>query len=647
MMWIVCLLLVPFCCTSGARRSEDDRNTWLLNNTLGYVNENASACVNFFEHACGKYGAIHIDDPFTEITEMLDHKVNTRFVQLMDELNQRSRLRGFNESSVEAKVLRFYLTCRGASKELRSVKNYLRLAPPDEGLTWPQLTPGRTAWPEERFEWLKTLGVLHRYGLTNVIVSVLVIPSLSNSSEFLLDLSMPSFQEGSSFTETLAALRVSGVPRNSAPPIARKISRLESALRVLAESDKDDEDKLMNVDQLERRTGLNWRKFVELVIGHSISPQFRVQVRNLIYFAGLKRIMDSSDAQMVANYIMVRFVRYLLEESEDDGHAIECIKVIRRSMGPASNLIYKQRFLAPAKLQQYTQEIVKIFDQVRQQFLIQIERNSLRLTTKQRTMVATKVREIILNIGNIPRTLDYRTLVSRHYENLTFPPGDLDYCRNHLKVLEIRTKMGVAQLDRPAMTREEYCYLSDENSAGPYYLRRQNVIVLPFALLQEPLFVPGSHDVFKYSLLGFLLAHELAHSVDSDSVHLDSLGNVHQTGIEILSSSAYTAGLECMNRNPTQYLDERFADIYGVDLAYSTYTRIASEKNLRDFAHISLEQIFFLNLAQFFCGDGAATNFVDHDDDKLRLQQILSGFVPFHRAFGCQSSSQHQKCQVW
>ncbi|XP_017062965.2 membrane metallo-endopeptidase-like 1 [Drosophila eugracilis] len=655
MMLIACLLFAASYTVCTAQRAETNPNTRLLNNILGYVVEDASACGNYFQYACGKYAKRHINDPFTEITQMLDHKVNKNFVQLMEELEHRSTSPGLDKSSVEAKALRFYLTCRNAPKTTRSAEHYLRLAPPDETLVWPQFTARGKPWPKDQFQWMRTLAYLHRYGFTNVLVDLLVTPNYQNSSEFLLDLSKPTFGEDSqhlnTFTETVAILQIMGVPSKSVLPLAQKIRRLESAVRVLTEADDDDDSRIMSLHQLQRMTGYDWHSFVELTLGYRISRHFRVQVQNLHYFTVLKRLMDSSDTIVVANYIMTRFVLYLLEDTMDSEEPIDCIKDVRRSMNLASNLLYEQRFLDQATLQNYTQEIQEIFDQLRRQFLMQIDKNRLGLTSKQRRMVATKARNIILNIGNMPTGREHRSFVSQHYEDLVFSSTDFDYSREHLNLLEFRTRRQMAQLNQSTISPDEYFYMPDPISAmssSPFYLIRRNIIIVPYGLLQEPLFVPESNEVFKYSLLGFVLAHELAHSVDTSGVLLDSFGNVHDTGVEIFSSPRYEAGLNCMNRNKTQYLDERMADIVGLDLAYSAYMQIAKDINGTDFTDVPPQKIFFLNLAQFFCGDGDATNFLEHDGDEQRLQQIIKGFVPFQRTFGCRSSSfQPEQCQLW
>ncbi|XP_017033644.1 neprilysin [Drosophila kikkawai] len=654
MEWIICLLFFASA-SIAAEATVISANTRLLNNILSYVDEGEDACSNYFQHACGKYAARHIDDPFTEITQMLDHKVNQDLLQVMDELERDSQTPGFNESTFEAKALRFYLTCRDAPTSTRSASHYLRLVPPSEGLTWPQFNPRGTVWPKDQFKWIDTLAHLHRYGLRNVLINVLIMPSLNNSEQIVVDLSMPQFEGQSQhlngYIETLATLRIMGVATRASLAIALKIRRLESAIIALTEDDEETDPQLMNVGQLERRTGYEWRRFIETVVGHPVSHDIRLQVMNLQYFTALKHLMVSTDAEVLVNYIMTRFVLHLLEDTMDSGEPIQCIMDLRRNMNLASIRLYKDRFIQPETLQQKTLEVQQIFNRLTRQFLLQIERNRLGLTAKQRRMVARKVQAISLNIGNLPKGLDHRSFISRFYEDLEISTGELDYGREHLKLLGFRTRKEIAQLGQPAPSEGEYFYMADPNTAmssSPMYMMRQNAIIVPHGILQEPFFVANSHEVFKYSLLGFVLAHELMHAVDGTGILIDSHGNQFEPGAEILSSPRFEEGLECLNRNKTQYLDERIADISGLSLAYATYFENFNTSSRTGFTNKSQEQLFFLNLAQFFCGDGDASNFVGHDDDEMRLQQLLTGFRPFDRAYGCRRDRpQPEKCQLW
>ncbi|XP_026844604.1 membrane metallo-endopeptidase-like 1 [Drosophila persimilis] len=666
-MWIICLKLFAFAfviaISAVGAQEADHPNSRLLDNILSYVDREVSPCDDFFSHACGKYATKHLTDPFTEITQMVDHKVNQELLTLMGELEQRSREPGFNKTSVEAKVWSFYRTCRDASNDTRSARHYLELVPPDEGLTWPQYTPEGRTWPSDRFKWLETLARLHRYGEVNILMSAVVRATPNNSSEYRMDLSMPSLEAKEQrlrpFTETMQVLAVLGVEPACTFLLTKEMKTLETALRNLIEEDDDDTDgQYMTVLQLERRTGAHWQKFIEILLGHPISPQFQVHVENFGYFKGLVQLMDAKDRRVVASYMMTRLMLYLWDETMDSQEPIECVKDVRRNMNLATSLLYKERFLGSAGLlQRYSESVVQMFNQLRLQFLRLVKRNRLRLDRSQRRMITWKVHNFVLNIGNMPPNSEHRTFVSQHYASLGLSSADLDYGRSHLQLLEFRTRQWMEQLNHSPHRVNDYFYITDSESgmsSSPYYMIRQNVIIIPYGFLQEPVFHPDSHDVFKFSLLGFILAHELMHAFDGHGVFYDGEGNFSEMGQEIGNSARFEAGLECINRNETQYLNERVADIAGIHLAYDAYFGAMSQQSRSqpDFTTMPLKRIFFLNLAQFFCGDGASTNFVDHDTDSVRLKQTLTNFVAFNEAFDCREDRQglgssSERCQLW
>ncbi|KAH8351902.1 hypothetical protein KR084_000488 [Drosophila pseudotakahashii] len=638
-MWIICLLFVPIVAGSS--------NTSLLNSILSHVDEEASACGKYYNYACGKYNVRHIDDSFYDPIHMLDTQMNQKLVKRMEELQENSQSPGFNESSVEAKVLRFYRACSEVPRNMSSLVEYLKLAPPGEGLTWPQLTPNGSSWPQKPFNWLETLANLHRVGLTNVLLSIDIVSNPQNVSEFRFDIGKPSFGEESqrlnSFVETLALLYIMKVPSSDIVPLARKIRKLELSVKVLTEDFNYIESGLISIQQLEAKTGINLQAFFEIILGHRITPEYQVLAQNFRYFSALKELMDKQeDAQVVASYIMMRFGMYLLEETTDGKEPIECIANIRRNMNLAASWIYKERFLEPSTFKTYNQEIKDLFEQLRREFFLQVEHNRLELTPSQKRFVAGKAADIMLNIGNLPKTDDLANFVSRHYVNLELSSGVLDYHREHLKLLQFRSQKITEQIQK-LTNREEYFDLPEPNraiSSTSYYVVRQNLIILPLGLLQEPFFLPESDLVFKYSLMGFTLAHQLMNALDTEGIKIDRNGNDRK-----FNSQRYDEVVMCLYRQGNRNIDERIADNAGLKLTYSAYSKNARNRNQLDFTHLPAEKIFFLNLGQFFCGNSDVN--VEYEDDQVRLQQVLDGFEPFEKAFGCSRNHQHESCQMF
>ncbi|XP_016994868.3 phosphate-regulating neutral endopeptidase PHEX-like [Drosophila takahashii] len=638
MKWIIGLLLVST--VSASRLPNVGSNLRILKNIIGSLNEDADACSDYFDFACGNYSVTHFDDPFPDMYQMLNHKLNVKLIKLIEEIGEKS----LEASSVEAKVLRFYHNCREAPPETRQIEHYLRLTPPGEGLTWPPLTPSGTSWPKNQFKWLETLAYLSRFGPINVLIDIEISYNWQNSTEFLLNLNKSNAQIDSA--EVRKILRSMGVPSERIQNIIRLLLKLDSDVSNLAQ--EDGRGQIMSVQRLNSATGYDWQRFIEIIVGHPIEPTlFRVEIENLPYLTAITQLVDSYDGELVAYYIMAGFVRYLQEDTEFGRDPLDCIQDVRRNMYVASNLLYREHFLTTLPL--YTKEIQEIFEQIRHQLLLKIERNHLGLNAEQKKMIYGKVKNTVLNIGNMPKGRDLRSFADQHYEDLEISSADeLDFAREHLKFMEFRNRKEMALLHQPDQNPKDYFDMPSRyfaTSSGPYYLPISNAIIFPYGLLQEPYFLPDSHDVFKFSILGADLGHELMHAVDKDYMFVDSHGNHNEFGWEIRELPRFQEGLECMNRSWSAKLAERMADIGGLDLAYSAYFESGKIRDPTIIKKVSPEQMFFLNYAQAFCTDGYPEDDEDHDEAKLRLELIGSGAAPFDRAFDCRRNN--TPCQLW
>ncbi|XP_016990018.2 membrane metallo-endopeptidase-like 1 [Drosophila rhopaloa] len=605
--------------------------------------QQVNVCTNFEKYVCGNFPWRYSSAPFVNSLEMLDYNINTKLVQLMEELEQSSP----NETSVEAKALQFYRTCRQAPPETRKLGHYLGMAPPAEGLTWPPLTPPGNAWPKDQFKWMETVAEMVRYGLNNVLINVEVSQNWQNTTETLLQLGSPKPNELINTKDARRALRDMGVSSDKITTLLRRMRKLESDIESLIKWHNKGQIEIVTVHQMEKRTGYEWQKFVEQIVGHAIQPNFRVRVKNWPYLVDIKELIDTADAELVANYIMTRFFLFLQQGITGGQDAIDCVRDLRLYMDVASNLLYKERFLNTTELQLYTQEVEDLFEEIRQQLLLKIEHNRYELTSEQKEYVSRKVQDVVLNIGNMPKGRDHRSFANEHYEGVEFPSTDLDFGREYLKMKKFLTQKVWSQLHGSPLSPEETLYLYWMKSIPTSLLRYyplQNTIFVGYGVLQEPYFVLGSHEVFKFSKMGFGLGHELMHAIDNQLFIFDSRGNVNEIGIEIATSPRFRNSMNCLAKSGSTKLSELSADIGGFDLAYSAY--LSKTRNSTDFTYFTPQQIFLINMAQGFCSDGYPRPDEQHDDDIRRINQMWNlGNPPPYLAFGCPQET--QPCQLW
>ncbi|XP_017000100.2 neprilysin-4-like [Drosophila takahashii] len=629
MKWIIFLFLAQIAASSPISK-ENSVNERLLENLMGNVNQNSSACDDFFEHACGNFKQRHINDHFFSTDQMMKEKYDKDLHRMIIRLYRRIRSPDF-KPTVDAKALRYILNCHMADLYTFRLDHYLKLSPPAEGLSWPVFTPPETEWPEKPFKWMETLALLHRYGITNSLVKV----EITQNSE--LKLSMPSFEED------LSNVRIHNAKRSI---FLSEMKQFESEMEDLIKVEKgNDEENYLSVQEIESKTGIEWHRFIESLVGQPISLEYRLFIKNLNYFTALKSLLDFTDDDLLANYLMIRFAHYLKDNTEQGDDLDKCIRSLGRQMHLYTNLLYKENFQDSETLQQNIHEVYRIFEEMRQQLVLQINQNRLQLSDSQKEVVLEKVQAIKLHVGAAPRDLDYRRFVTGYYEDLHFPSEDLDYGKIQLDILESRTRKGLDQKLNPASGYDVYTAHSKLTNA--YYVHAMNLIVIPYVYLQEPFFTADSHDVFKYSQLGFTLGHELMHAIGTLGIYRDLHGEYLKEGHEILSLPQFKEGLSCINRERTEFLEERLADIEGTKLAYATYSS-RNTKNVTNFTDLNPDKIFFLNTAHFFCQNGKSIyKITSHGDHPDRVNQIVKNYDPFNRAFGCSLADQQEKCQLW
>ncbi|XP_016990564.2 neprilysin-like [Drosophila rhopaloa] len=642
MEWMVWLLLVPIVNAYLYENFIDESDSWMLEYTLSNGNEDSSPCTDFYEHACGKYAERHIDEPFSGIFEEVNHKVNNYLLEMVN------KLEGIHHDSIDARLSRFYRSCLEAPPATRKIEHFLRLAPPGEGLTWPLLTTNGTDWPKDPIKWIKTLAHLRRYGLNDVLLNMEFDHNYYNNSSILLKLSSPENIQALDFREAQRILRDLNIPSVRITTLLRKLGNMEFDINSLAESQQNGQ--IMSVENMKRQTGYDWQEFVQTLVGIDIKPNFRLMVENLNYFIALKRQLEFTDPELLGNYIMIKFAIFLQNEIEGSGDSIGCIKYVRRHMYMATSLLIAES--RNLNLKNHLEIIEKIFEGVRQQLLLKIQHNRLDLTAEQKDMVSRKVRDTVLNISKLPEGHNLREFLFKYYEGLEIPLVDQDFARDHLILSQFWNRKHLTKLSQPAPNPKNEFILTEPNmieSAEPYYLPQGNVIVVPVDLVQDPFFLLNTHDVFKYSSMGFVLARELMHAIDPINIRFDSEGNLNEAGVEIANSPRFLESLQCFNTTDSN-IKGLLAHIGGINLAYSAYLESikSSSKNGSDSSVIGvhpnnitslpLQQVFFLNAAQSFCRDGL-------DNNNVWLKEMLYSYFPFDSAFEC--FPKEDQCRMW
>ncbi|XP_016998565.2 endothelin-converting enzyme-like 1 [Drosophila takahashii] len=303
-----------------------------------------------------------------------------------------------------------------------------------------------------------------------------------------------------------------------------------------------------------------------------------------------------------------------------------------------------------------------IFNELKQRFGQKLRANRNNFSRQTQQFLLSKLERMTLRLSVLPRKCSNETLerrINRHYRDVRL--NSSDYFGNlwtglkHSSVQKRRVNrlLLVTHLPSkhsllPVIAHQFGTY------ASPFYIVNHNMLIVPLSLLGPPLYIPDQKQILTYSSLGFILGHELTHGFDPEAVIFNSRGTISSTmSRQLKRNPRFQQELSCLNQKfGGNKRDEKFADLNGLELAYSAYFDTAQTDGQRDrngSGSIAQRQQFFLNFAQFFCSSSdLGEDSREHGSDRQRVNDAVLNFEPFLEAFGCPSSHNPKKqCRLF
>jgi len=281
-------------------------------------------------------------------------------------------------------------------------------------------------------------------------------------------------------------------------------------------------------------------------------------------------------------------------------------------------------------------EVQQIFEAVFRSLMVRLEENKLHFDDDTISQFQRKLFAMTIRVGKLPNNLNHRRFVTKFYDNLSLDT-DLDFAKAQLNVLKHRTQRYLDQF-KGVVSKDTYLFLPEDKNPEPKLHFPQSVIVLPYAMLQEPFFDPQSHDVFKVSLLGFSLARQV----------MSILHPIKKT-----TDTKYIYNrLACLNQTTeSKDLQLRLDDVASLGLVYDAYFGDKSEFSQTQpaFTNLPLKKLFFINFAQMFVGDEVYVDFGSFDSDKLRVSEAVKNLPAFGEVFNCPTTAllnPPEKCEI-
>jgi len=329
------------------------------------------------------------------------------------------------------------------------------------------------------------------------------------------------------------------------------------------------------LQQVEHILGRSLSKYLEYFYGHSFPKKAEVYVMS---WRDLKKIRtfgsDVEPSNEIKSILQISLAFPIIEKVD------RCVKSVCLYLNIAANVLYEERFLGPKNVSQYQSQAKKIFEAVRHQFNIRLERNSLNWTASEISVLQESLNGLTLSIGNIPEKVNHRDFATEFYKDLDFSVDDsYDYVL--LKASEYRRLKRVNQL---------------EQSWGMVY-RRDNIIVVPYNIMEDSAFELETHDIFRMAELGTQIAFSILDFFRPEACnkHSDSVMKMFD------DHQICTDNLYCPRKTQREdILALQQAIIITANLVHEAYFATGSEFNQTQpsFTTKTLSQLSFLKLAQ-------------------------------------------------
>ncbi|KAH9495465.1 Endothelin-converting enzyme 1, partial [Bulinus truncatus] len=596
-------------------------------------------------------------------------------------------------SSALSKLKTFYRTCMD-EKTIDSIGASRVLQLISELGSWTVTTKNITQWNRQTWSLQTTIEKLHVMGIGNLFFMRVLTDQQNTSRHNIWVLQSgvnlhPSMYNNSEITDTVVL-----VAQQMAVLLGGDVSTSTEKLKKAFEFEKNlalinvpveklqnpvDRYKKITIGQL-KETLLPWFNFtnyLNVMFGdREIPNNTEVIYPTPSYFTELKQLINNTDKEVLANYLMISFVSKILDYLPTAFKQAElkltqliyglktlsprediCLSKTRQYFGFAISSVYVERYFSAESKTKVSAAI----EEIKHEFIANLK-DVKWMDDVTREKIEEKAYSITNNIGYPDWILDVEKL-DEYFEDINIIDGE--YLKTILNFSMESTFQNMHLLwETPA--RDKWLKSPDEVNA--YYGRLENNVVVMAAILQPPFFIPTFPDSFNYGTIGMIAGHEVTHGFDSSGRYYDKDGNLGDIWTKP-AAAGFAKGAECFKNQYNSYsvqgenldglltLGENIADNAGVKLAYQAYKKSTKPSELSlPGLNLTDDQLYFVGFSQLWCAlysssyEKAALKTEIHSNNRYRVIGSLSNNVDFAKAFNCPVNSPmnpENKCKVW
>lgn len=443
---------------------------------------------------------------------------------------------------------------------------------------------------------------------------------------------------------------------------------------------------MMLVELIEKYPLIDWLGFInsKMHAGLRFTEDDVVIVQQPTYFDQLQNVLNQTDTETIANYILWRdladyipyltvdlrrmefeFVKTVTGKSSRPSRWTDCVRIVSGMLNIAVSSMYVREYFSDSRIKTDVSEII---DDVINEFeLILYENDWMDAETKNEAL--KKIRSMHSHVA-YPNELFNDSKIENYYKSLQL--NETNYLQSAMQIDKLGKTFICARYHEP-VNRTDWIDHATSTSVNANYNGKTNSITIIAAMLQGHFYSADRPDYMNYASIGYVIGHEITHGFDDLGRLYDHEGNLvdwwhPETKKSFLVKKkciidqygSYREPSINMTLNGVNTQGENIADNGGLKLAYRAYLTSLRKREQDDpelpGLNYNPQQLFWISAAQTWCSveRPEIKRFMiltdSHAPGKYRVHGTLSNSKEFAKDFQCSLGTPMNpatKCAVW
>lgn len=323
--------------------------------------------------------------------------------------------------------------------------------------------------------------------------------------------------------------------------------------------------------------------------------------------------------------------------NKDSTRTEQCSQRTLQRLGGAAG----QAFIQDLQNSGAVSRMDKMLIAIKQSVLERIKDHPL-LSEDEKIYALERLDRLILRVGIPEQLVDYSGLIL----------SDSDYEYNKKEIAGFSNLQWVSSIGSNMREKWKASLLTP----NAFYMPGDHAIEIPAVMFSPPFFYADGNDALNYAGVGFVIGHEIYHSLAQILPQVKD----PEMKAQMDSFKAFNTGLgerDGWKANGNRTFNEDIADLGGIRAAYTAWKSVVSQdKSSKDSAleGFSPDQIFFINVGLIWRSKwtGTPPNKDVHAPHFARVNGVVMQMPEFAEAFSCQPDDSmvlppHRLSKIW